>query len=52
MISKTFQLKNLDSKDENNIPTEIMIGAGAEPENPTGKAKDLKEKKLKEAGSI
>ncbi len=43
-VADTFQLKNLDSKDENNIPTEIMIGAGAEPENPTGKAKDLKEK--------
>ncbi len=40
----TFQLKHLDSKDENNIPTEILIGGGADPENPTGKAKDLKEK--------
>jgi len=43
-VADTFQLKNLDSKDENNIPTEILIGAGAEPENPTGKAKDLKDK--------
>lgn len=40
----TFQLKHLDSKDENNIPTEILIGAGADPENPTGKSKELKEK--------
>jgi len=43
-VADTFQLKNLDSKDENNIPTEILIGGGADPENPTGKAKDLKEK--------
>jgi gliding motility-associated protein GldM len=40
----TFQLKNLDSKDENNIPTQLMIGAGADAEHATGKAKDLKEK--------
>jgi gliding motility-associated protein GldM len=40
----TFQLKNLDSKDENNIPTEVLIGAGADAEHATGKAKDLKEK--------
>ncbi len=43
-VADTFQLKYLDSKDENNIPTEILIGAGADPENPTGKSKDLKEK--------
>jgi gliding motility-associated protein GldM len=43
-VADTFQLKNLDSKDENNIPTEILIGAGADPEAPTGKSKDLKEK--------
>ena len=43
-VADTFKLKNLDSKDENNIPTEIMIGAGADPEHATGKAKDLKEK--------
>src|SRR4051812_5540122 len=29
-VADTFQLKNLDSKDENNIPTELMIGAGAD----------------------
>lgn len=40
----TFKLKNLDSKDENNIPTELLIGAGADAEHATGKAKDLKEK--------
>jgi gliding motility-associated protein GldM len=43
-VADTFQLKNLDSKDENNIPTELMIGAGADAEHATGKAKDLKEK--------
>jgi gliding motility-associated protein GldM len=43
-VADTFQLKNLESKDENNIPTELMIGAGADAENATGKAKDLKEK--------
>ncbi len=43
-VADTFQLRNLDSKDENNIPTEIMIGAGADAEHATGKAKDLKEK--------
>lgn len=43
-VADTFQLKNLDSKDENNIPTEIMIGAGADADHATGKAKDLKEK--------
>jgi gliding motility-associated protein GldM len=43
-VADTFQLKNLASKDENNIPTEVMIGAGADPEHATGKAKDLKEK--------
>ena len=43
-VADTFHLKNLDSKDENNIPTEMLIGAGADPENPTGKSKDLKEK--------
>lgn len=43
-VADTFKLRNLDSKDENNIPTEIMIGAGADAEHATGKAKDLKEK--------
>jgi gliding motility-associated protein GldM len=43
-VADTFQLKNLESKDENNIPTELMIGAGADAENATGKSKDLKEK--------
>lgn len=43
-VADTFQLKNLDSKDENNIPTQLMIGAGADAEHATGKAKDLKEK--------
>jgi gliding motility-associated protein GldM len=43
-VADTFQLKNLDSKDENNVPTEIMIGAGADAEHATGKSKDLKEK--------
>jgi len=38
----TFQLKNLDSKDENNVPTELMIGAGASSEAATGLAKDLR----------
>ncbi len=43
-VADTFKLRNLDSKDDNNIPTEIMIGPGADAERPTGKAKDLKEK--------
>ena len=43
-VADTFQLRNLDSKDENNIPTEIMIGAGADGEHATGKSKELKEK--------
>lgn len=43
-VADTFKLKNLDSKDENNIPTEIMIGAGADGEHATGKAKELKER--------
>jgi len=34
----------LESKDENNIPTELMIGAGADAENATGLSKDLKER--------
>jgi len=38
----TFQLKYLDSKDNYDIPTHILIGE--DPENATGKAKDLKEK--------
>lgn len=41
-VADTFQLKYLDSKDENNVPTTILIGG--DPENATGKAKDLKEK--------
>ena len=40
----TCQLRYLDGKDDTNIPTEILIGAGADPEEPTGMAKDLKEK--------
>lgn len=44
VTADTFQLKNLDSKDENNIPTELMIGPGADAEHATGKAKELKEK--------
>lgn len=43
-VADTFKLRNLDSKDENNIPTEIMIGAGADGEHATGKAKELKER--------
>ena len=43
-VADTFQLRNLDSKDENNIPTEILIGAGADGEHATGKARELKEK--------
>jgi gliding motility-associated protein GldM len=39
----TLELRYVASKDDTNIPTEILIGAGADPENPTGKAKDLKE---------
>ncbi|HEY0030551.1 MAG TPA: gliding motility protein GldM [Bacteroidia bacterium] len=43
-VADTFKLKYLESKDESNIPTEILIGAGADAEHATGKAKDLKEK--------
>src|ERR1035437_3383368 len=43
-VADTFQLKNLDSKDENNIPTTVLIGAGADGEHATGKAKELKER--------
>jgi len=38
----TFHLAYLDSKDNYDIPTHILIGEN--PENATGKAKDLKEK--------
>jgi gliding motility-associated protein GldM len=41
-VADTFQLKNLDSKDNYDTPTHFMIGE--DPENATGKAKDLKEK--------
>ncbi|MBL7884796.1 MAG: gliding motility protein GldM [Bacteroidia bacterium] len=40
----TLHLMYLESKDENNIPTELLIGAGADAENATGLSKDLKEK--------
>ncbi|MCK6649181.1 MAG: hypothetical protein L6Q66_05970, partial [Bacteroidia bacterium] len=40
----TLHLMYLESKDENNIPTELMIGAGADAENATGLSKDLKER--------
>jgi gliding motility-associated protein GldM len=41
-VADTFQLKYLDSKDNYDIPTHILIGEN--PENATGKAKDLKQK--------
>ena len=41
-VADTFHLKNLDSKDNYDIPTHLLIGEN--PEAATGKAKDLKEK--------